>query len=91
MIAVLIENMTERMFKYSDSNELTPHKFKTYIEISKNNASIKIKTPEQRRLSTSRRRCVSGFRRDSETRHPRKTHRISDKNSFITLVNVAPV
>jgi hypothetical protein len=35
MIAVLIENVTERMFQYSDSKELTPHKFKTNIEISK--------------------------------------------------------
>jgi hypothetical protein len=33
MIAVIIENMTERMLKYSDSKELTPHQIKTYIEI----------------------------------------------------------
>jgi hypothetical protein len=61
MIAVLLENMTERMFKYSDSKELTPHKFKTYIEISKNNASINIKTLEQRRLSTSREGAFQGL------------------------------
>jgi hypothetical protein len=61
MIAVLIENMTERMFKYSDSKELTPHQIKTYIEISKNNTSINIKTLEQRRLSTSREGAFQGL------------------------------